>query len=184
MDECFRRREPKARVLATILSNTKPKNWMKISRDSLPKFASDGSDNELGSLKVMLASLDRHLRQNDSKIFPDSEGLRICQVQAGPGEKGKSFLWERLQKMTKCNKSTYRPRWRAVMETPSTAVVCRWKQSKITPLCSVASALWYILHFGLWGCQKHREMLFYWRFHLQQGQSRHTAVHNTQRKSR
>ena len=39
------------------------------SCDSLPKFASDGSDNEPDSLKVMLAALDRHLRQNDSKIF-------------------------------------------------------------------------------------------------------------------
>ena len=56
------------------------KSWAEIVKyetkeldESLWRFfaeihKSDGSDYELDSLRLMLASLDRHLKQNDNKI--------------------------------------------------------------------------------------------------------------------
>ena len=70
---------------------------------------SDGSEYELDSLRDMLAALDRHLRQNRSKIslVKDREFMVCRQVLGG---KCKSSSRARLRKTTKCNKSTYCPR--------------------------------------------------------------------------
>ena len=46
----------------------KLKNWTNVSWFFANIRKSDGSDYELDSLRVMLAALDRHLKQNDSKI--------------------------------------------------------------------------------------------------------------------
>ena len=44
---------------------------------------SDGSDYEPDSLRVMLAAMDRHLKQNDSKIFIAKDRVKCRQAQ-GP----------------------------------------------------------------------------------------------------
>ena len=46
---------------------------------------SDGSDYELGSLRVMLTAIDRHLKQNDSKISiaKDREFVKCRQALEG-----------------------------------------------------------------------------------------------------
>ena len=70
---------------------------------------SDGSDYEPDSLRVMLAALDRLFEHNNNKIFiAKDRGFVKCR-QVGDGGKSKSSSRKRPQKMTKCNKSTYRP---------------------------------------------------------------------------
>ena len=105
----FGSRGQKARVLMLTLSNTKLKNWMKVSRDSLPKFAKAMALTEPDSLRVMLAAIDRHLKQNDSKISiaKDREFVKCRQVLEGKSralcEKGHGKLKHLPSKM----KSSY-----------------------------------------------------------------------------
>ena len=68
---------------------------------------SDGSDYEPDSLRVMLAALDRHLKQNDNKISiaKDQEFVKCRQVPKG---KARALREKRPRKTAKCNKSTYR----------------------------------------------------------------------------
>ena len=65
---------------------------------------SDRSEFEQDSLRVMLAALNRHQRQNQSKISTAKEReLMVCRQVLGG--KSKSSSQERLRKTTKCNKS-------------------------------------------------------------------------------
>ena len=75
----FGSRGQKARVLTMTLSTTKLKNWMNVSRDSLPKFA------KVMAPTIMLAALDRHLKTKDSKISiaKDREFVKYRQVLEG-----------------------------------------------------------------------------------------------------
>ena len=127
--------------------------------EHLPRFfaeirKSDGSEYESDSLRVMLADLDRYLRQNESKIsIAKDRKFMVCRhVLWG---KSKSSSRERLRKTTKCNKSTYCPRWRAAMEERST----RRPQSKIIIYYLKTTFLWLFrvvysifdaLHKRLW----------------------------------
>ena len=119
-------------------------------------------------LRVMLAALDRHLKQNDSKISiaKDRAFVKCTQVLEG---NARAIL---SQRTTKCNKSTYRPRWSA-MEKSGT-----WRaKSKVTPLHSVVSS-----HPLFWSSRLPKSP---WnvclRFQLEQGQSRY-RVRSMQRK--
>ena len=82
----------KARVLKTSLSNTKPKNWMNVSRGSLPDNRSKG----------YVAALE----QNDGKISTakDRKFVKCRQVLEG---KARALRRERLRKTTERHKSTY-----------------------------------------------------------------------------
>ncbi|XP_068691379.1 uncharacterized protein KIAA1958-like [Montipora foliosa] len=73
---------------------------------------SDRSNYEPDSLRVMLAALDRHLKQNDSKISiaKDREFVKCRQVLEGKARALRKTTEKRSRKTTKCNKSTYRPR--------------------------------------------------------------------------
>ena len=64
---------------------------------------SDGSDYEPDSLRVMLAALDRHLKQNDSKISIAKvrEFVKCRQVLEG---KARAIREKKPRKTTKCNK--------------------------------------------------------------------------------
>ena len=66
------------------------------------KFASDGSDYEPDSLKVVSYSQQTPQAKRQQN-FLHSKGPRICQVQEGPGEKSNRSLEEGIWK------TTYRP---------------------------------------------------------------------------
>jgi len=73
-------------------------------------------------------------------------------VQTGPRGKSHSSSRKRSRKMTKCSKSSYRPRYEEQL----------WKNRVLgeqNPK-SLVYTLWYLLtlHFGLRGCQEHHEM--------------------------
>ena len=57
---------------------------------------SDGSDYEPDSLRVMLAAIDRHLKQNDSKISIAKDR----EFNTGPVGKSKSCSRKRSRKTT------------------------------------------------------------------------------------
>ena len=108
MDECLEIMSRKPQIVSKGLNEDVVKydvlkNWTNISRASLPRFA-----------KAM-AALDRHLKHNGSKL-----------------SMAKDRYWSssrrRPWKTAKCNKSTYRSRWRAGMEKSRT-----WRsKSKVT----------------------------------------------------
>ena len=174
VDECFGSCEPKARVFMMTLSNTKPKNQTNISRYSLPKFASDGSDYELDSLRVMLAALYRHLRQNDSKIFiaKDQEFVKCKHVLE---RKARALRKKGYRKRPNATKALTiqdeEQLWKNRLlgkNNPKSLLYTLWHQ-----LCSIS----FILVFEV--AKSTMECLFCRRFHFQQSKHR---VHNIQRK--
>ena len=121
---------------------------------------SDGSDYEPDSLRVMLAALDRHLKQNDNKISiaKDQDFVKCRQVLKG---KARALREKRPRKTAKCKKSTYRSRWRAAMVKP-----CTWRtKSIVNPSYSVVSAWSSRLPRAPWNVCR--------RFQLEQGRPRH-----------
>ena len=111
---------------------------------------SDGSDYEPDSLRVMLAALDRHLKQSDSKISiaKDREFVKCRQVLEGKAralrEKGHGKRPNATKALTVQDEENL------------------WKNRVLgeqNPK-SLLYTLWYLLtlHFGLRGCQEHHEM--------------------------
>ncbi|XP_068738982.1 uncharacterized protein KIAA1958-like [Montipora capricornis] len=105
---------------------------------------SDGSDYEPDSLRVMLAALDRHLKQNDSKISiaKDREFVKCRQVLEGKAralrEKGHGKRPNATKALTAQDEEQL------------------WKNRVLgeqNPK-SLLYTLWYLLtlHFGLRGC--------------------------------
>ena len=111
---------------------------------------SDGSDYEPDSLRVMLAAIDRHLKQNDSKISiaKHREFVKCRQVLEG---KARALREKDHGKRPNATKSL------TVQDEEQL-----WKNRVLgeqNPK-SLLYTLWYLLtlHFGLRGCQEHHEM--------------------------
>ena len=141
MDKCLEDVGRKQGSSKTTLSNTKPKNWINVSRGSLPKFA-----------KVMaLTALDRHLKQNDSKISiaKDRECVKCRQVLDGKARALREKGYGKRPNATKA----------LTMQDEEQL----WKNRILgehNPKSLLSYTLWYLLtlRFGLRGCQEHHEM--------------------------
>ena len=111
---------------------------------------SDSSNYEPDSLRAMLAALDRHLKQNDSKISiaKDREFVKCRQVLDGKAralrEKGHGERPNATKALTIQDEEQL---WKNRV---------LGEQNPKSPLYT----LWYLLtlHFGVRGCQEHHEM--------------------------
>jgi len=115
---------------------------------------SDGSDYEPDSLRVMLAALDRHLKQNSSKISiaKDREFVKCRQILEGEARALREKGHGKRPNATKA---------RTVQDEKQVSKErVLGEQNPKSLLYTCTCNLWYllILHFGLRGCQEHHEM--------------------------
>jgi len=110
----------------------------------------DGSEYEPDSLRVMLASLDRHLRENECpfSILKDKEFSSCRKVLEG--------------KARRLREEGYGKRPKAAKALTSQDEELLWSKGLLgdhSPK-SLISTMWYLLtqQFGLRGCQEHHDM--------------------------
>jgi len=110
----------------------------------------DGSDYEPDSLRVMIASLDRHLKEAGSciSIAKDREFVNSRKVLEGKA----SFLREQ----------GYGKRTRASKALTTEDEELLWSKGLLGSQSpkSLIATMWFLLtqHFGLRGCQEHHDM--------------------------
>ena len=151
--------ESKGLELTTTLSNTK----LKELDECLSRIRkSDASDYEPDGLWVMLAALDRHLKQNDSKISiaKDRKFDKCRQVLEGKERALREKGYGRRPNATKA------------LTVQDEEQLCKNRVLGEHNPKSLLYTLWYLLtlHFGRRGCQRAQ-----WKvcriFHVEQGRS-------------
>ena len=110
----------------------------------------DGSEYEPDSLRVMLASLDRHLREKDA-AFSIAKDIESSNNRKVLEEKARRLRQEGFGK---------RPNAAKALTTQDEELL--WPKGVLGShsLQSLIQTIWFLLtqHFGLRGCQEHHDM--------------------------